>query len=179
MKKMKLLSSLFALGVVAMSHNAFAADGTITFNGTITAQSCTINGNGTGSSSFPITLPTVSESTLSGAGKTAGRTPVPIQLTNCTPNSGNVHVYFEPGPTTDIKTGYLMGTGVTNLELGLLNSDFSPINAGFADSAQNSKSVAIASGSASLLYYVQYVAVNGPVGTGPVSTSVMYTLAYN
>ncbi|MCA8435268.1 fimbrial protein [Burkholderia seminalis] len=179
MKLGKLLAGLATAGLVVASHGAFAADGTITFNGQITAQTCTINGNGTGSSNFTVTLPTVSTSSLSSAGKTAGRTPFEISLTNCTPNSGNVHVYFEPGPTTDLSTGYLSGTGVTNLELGLLNGDFSQINAGYADANQNSKAVAINSGSANLQYYVQYVAVNGASGTGNVTTSVMYTLAYN
>lgn len=178
MKKIKLLSALITAGIMVMSHNASAADGTITFSGQIVGQTCTINGNGTNSSSFTVTLPTVSTSSLASAGQTAGRTAFKLDLTNCAASPAKVHAYFEPGPTTDLQTGLISGTGVSNLELGLLNSDFSQIKAGFADSSQNSQQVTISSGSATLQYFVQYVAVGGAVGTGPVSTSVMYTLAY-
>ena len=63
MKKTILSAALAAvMGVVAFApQNAKASDGTITFNGKITAQTCTIAGNG-GGSSFTVTLPTVSTS---------------------------------------------------------------------------------------------------------------------
>ncbi len=67
------------------AQSAFAADGIIAFNGTITAQTCTINGNGMGSKDFTVTLPKVSASTLGTAGQTAGRTPFNISLSDCTP----------------------------------------------------------------------------------------------
>ncbi|SMF53009.1 fimbrial protein [Pseudogulbenkiania subflava] len=177
--KKTLLSAMIAAGVIAISQNAMAADGTITFNGNITAQTCTINGNGSGSKDFTITLPTVSSSTLASAGQTAGRTPFNIALTNCTPNTGNVHAFFEAGPTTDATTGRLIlnAGGATNVQLGLLNSDFTEIKAGFADASQNSKSVAITSGSATLPYYVQYVAT-GTASAGAANSSVLYTIAY-
>lgn len=177
--KTKLLSAMIAAGVIAISQNALAADGTITFIGSITAQTCTINGNGGGSKDFTVTLPTVSSSALASAGQTAGRTPFNIALTNCTPNSGNVHTFFEAGATTDGTTGNLTlnAGGATNVQLGLLNSDASAIKAGFADAAQSSKSVAITAGSATLSYYVQYVAT-GPATAGAANSSVLYTLAY-
>ncbi len=63
------------------------------------------------------------------------------------------------------------------MQIGLLNSDFSPIKAGFADASQNSKVVTIASGSATLPYYAQYVAT-GAATAGAANSSVMYTIAY-
>jgi len=124
-------------------------------------------------------LPTVSSSTLATAGQTAGRTPFSIALTNCTPNSGNVHTFFEAGPTTDTTTGNLIlnAGGASNVQIGLQNSDFTNITAGAADASQNSKSVAIASGSATLNYYAQYIAT-GAATAGAANTSVMYTMAY-
>lgn len=177
--KIKLLSALLGAAVLMASQTAAASDGTITFNGNITAQTCTINGNGSGSNNFSVTLPTVSTATLASAGQTAGRTPFNIKLSSCTPSSGNVHTYFEPGPTTDASTGNLVlnAGGATNVQLGLLNADFSAIKAGFADASQNSKSVAITTGSATLSYYVQYVAT-GAAGAGAANSSVLYTLAY-
>jgi major type 1 subunit fimbrin (pilin) len=181
-KRMKktLISALFVAGAAMVAQGAFAADGTITFTGNISAQSCTINGNGSGSKDFTVALPTVSASTLAAAGATAGRTPFNIALSDCTPASGNVHTYFEPGPTVDSATGMLVlnAGGASNVEIGLQNSDFSNIVVGAADASQNSKSVAISeSGAATLNYYAQYVAT-GVASAGAANSSVMYTLSY-
>ena len=162
--------------VPMISH---AADGTININGAVAAQTCTINGNGAGSNDFTVTLPAVSASALSAAGQTAGRKPFNIALTACTPATGNVHTFFEPGPTTDTTTGNLVleAGGATNVQIGLQNADFSPIKVGFADASQNSASVGIDSGAANLSYYAQYVAT-GVATAGAANSSVMYTIAY-
>lgn len=163
------------------TQGAFAADGTITFNGSVTAQTCTINGNGTGAKDLTVALPTVSTSTLASAGNTAGRTPFNIALTACTPKSGNVHTFFEAGPTINPSTGNLVvaSGGASNVEIQLLNvSDQSAIKLGSADASQNSKAVAInSSGAATLQYYAQYYAT-GSATAGAANSSVMYTLSY-
>ncbi|AQV98722.1 fimbrial protein [Cupriavidus necator] len=181
----KLLAALIVAGTAMGAQFAHAAnaDGTITFNGMIIAQTCTINGNGSGSKDFTVTLPAVSASTLGTAGNTAGQTPFQIALTNCTPNTGNVHTFFEAGPTTDTTTGNLIlaaGAGnATNVQIRLLNGGAgnTPIKAGFADASQNSSSVAITSGSATLPYYAQYYAT-GAATAGIATTTVMYSVAY-
>ncbi|MFM0727326.1 fimbrial protein [Paraburkholderia strydomiana] len=165
-----------AFTMPAVSH---AADGTITFTGQITSQTCTISGNG-GGKNFTVTLPTVSTSALATAGTTAGRTPFNIALSNCTPNSGNVSTYFEPGATVDTTTGQLVNASgtATNVEVGLLNGDSSAITLGAAQASQNSKAVALASGAATLKYFAQYVATNGASTAGTVNTTVMYSIVY-
>lgn len=177
--KLKNLAFISAAAIVASLPTAsYASDGTITFNGSIASQTCTVNGNGSGSSNFTVSLPTVSKSSLSTAGQVAGRTAFNIALTGCS-NSGTVHTYFEPGATTDAATGNLVlnSGGATSVEIGLLNSDFSPISAGFADASQKSLSTNISSGSATLSYYAQYVAT-GSAGPGAANSSVTYTLVY-
>ncbi|RDK08678.1 fimbrial protein [Cupriavidus lacunae] len=176
----KLLAALIVAGTAMGAQFAHAADGTIQFTGKITAQTCTINGNGSGSKDFTVALPTVSASTLNVAGNTAGRTPFQIALTGCTPNTGNVHTFFEAGPTTDASTGNLILNtgGATNVQIGLLNGGtFTAIKAGFADASQNSTVVAITSGAATLPYAAQYVAT-GAATAGVANSSVMYTVAY-
>jgi len=163
----------------AASSLASAADGTITFNGNITSQTCTIKGNG-GGKDFTVTLPTVSTATLSNEGKTAGRTPFVIDLSNCSAGSANVHAFFESGPTTDNASGNLIlaDGGATEVQIRLLNGDDgSPIKAGFADASQNSKSVTINAGTAQLRYAAEYVAT-GTAGAGAANTSVLYSIAY-
>ncbi len=181
--KIKLISTLISTmvfaGAATATQVAAAADGTITFAGSVTAQTCTIKGNGSNSGDFTVTLPTVSTGLLDTAGKTAGLTPFSIALTGCTPGSGKVHAFFLSGPTTDTGTGRLIlrSGGASNVQIGLKNNDFSDINAGADDAAQNSKSVAITDGKAVLHYNAQYVAT-GAATAGVAATSVMYTLSY-
>ncbi|MDQ0139728.1 fimbrial protein [Cupriavidus necator] len=177
----KLLAALIVAGTAMGAQFAHAADGTITFNGKITAQTCTINGNGSGSQNFNVQLPAVSATTLNGLGKVAGQTPFNIALTNCTPNTGNVHTFFEAGPTTDATTGNLIldAGGAQNVQIRLLNGGTSntPIKAGFTDQAQGSNTVPLTDGAATLWYYAQYYAT-GQASAGVANSSVMYSIAY-
>lgn len=164
-----------AAALPAVSH---AADGTITINGKIGTQTCTIDGNGTGNKDFTVALPKVSTSALASGGMTAGRTPFKIGLKNCSPATGNVYTHFEPGTTVNSTTGQLFNAAGTakNVEIGLLNGDTSNIAVGKAD--ENSKIVALTNGAADLPYYAQYVATGGAAGQGTVNTSVMYSIMY-
>lgn len=177
-QSLAIMAAATAAATVPMA--SFAADGEITFNGSIWPQTCTINGNGQGSANFSVTLPTVLESSLATEGAVAGRTPFTIALTNCSPDSGSISTYFEPGVTVNTQTGQLINaTGsATNVEIGLLNSDTTKINLGQAQPTQNSLSTTIQSGSAALNYHAQYVAVGGAAQAGDVQTSVMYSLTY-
>ncbi len=179
----KLLAALIVAGTAMGAQFAHAADGTITFNGNITAQTCTINGNGNGPgvTNFTVQLPTVSAATLNSAG-VAGQTAFNIALTNCTPDSGNVHTFFEAGPTTDASTGNLIldaGGAAQNVQIRLLNGGTAntPIKAGFTNAAQNSNSVPLTNGAATLWYYAQYYAT-GVATAGTANSSVMYSIAY-
>ncbi|MBN3783677.1 type 1 fimbrial protein [Burkholderia sp. Ac-20345] len=176
----KALSILMATaGLLAVASSAQAADGTITITGEITAQTCNISGDG-GGKDFTVTLPNVSTSALATSGATAGRKPFRIALSNCSPNSGNASVYFEPGLTVNATTGQLKNaTGTaTNVEVGLLNKDASIIKLGAVQTQQNSQTVPIAGGAATLDYYAQYVATGGASTAGSVNTSVMYSVSY-
>ncbi|HIC7210212.1 fimbrial protein [Burkholderia stabilis] len=163
-------------GIPAMAH---AIDGTITFTGSVNAQTCTVNGNGGGTKDFTVALPSVSASALSTAGQVAGQTPFSISLTKCSSPTGSVHTFFEPGATTDLTTGNLIvaSGGATNVQIGLANADLSPIKAGAADASQNSKSVQIIDNAATLQYYARYVAT-GAATSGAANSSVMYSLVY-
>lgn len=164
----------------AMPALAHAADGTITFTGQVTAQTCTVN-SGTGKD-FTVALPPVSASALAIDGATAGRTPFKIVLTGCTTASGNVSTYFESGATIVTATGRLKNAAgtATKVEVGLLNDDATntTIMLGAAQASQNSQTFAVASNTATLSYFAQYVATGGAAGVGTVNTSVMYTMSY-
>lgn len=102
---MKLSKYLLATAIAAglCSTAAQAADGTITFNGTVTNSACTIASvtadSVVGASPFnaTLTLPSVTGNTLNaGAGTYAGQTPFSIQLTGCeaTAQLNNVRTLF-------------------------------------------------------------------------------------
>lgn len=177
--KSQIITALVLCGVTPF---ACAIDGTITFTGEVTSNTCTISGNG-GSNNFTVTLPKVSATALNTApDHVAGRTAFNIALTDCVPASGTVRTYFEPGPTVNLGTGRLTTT-VTNVEIGLLNADYSDIKVGAADGSttgtQNSHTAPIsAAGTATLPYFAEYNALAGAAGTGVVNTSVRYTLIY-
>ena len=172
MKKIILASSLIVLGM----SSAFAADGTITINGKVTASTCVINSD---NPDFVVTLPTVSTTVLADTA-TAGRTPFTINLTGCT-EATNVATYFEPGSTVDFATGRLNNTttgGAANVQVQLLGSNNAVIPVLAGPTQTNSQVVATdVNGAAALNYYAEYYAT-GVAGAGDVTTSVQYTITY-
>lgn len=177
--KSKVFIALAIGAFASTSQPALAGDGTITFTGAVSANTCTIDGNGTGSKSFNVLMPTVGVDALTTAGQTAGTTPFTIRLTACTPDTGTVHTLFEPGANGNAATGNLTTAagGASNVEIRLLNSDETPIDVTVADEAQNSKAVSLNSGEAALHYRAQYFAL-GQAGAGNVTATAKYTIIY-
>ncbi|MDC5471891.1 type 1 fimbrial protein [Acinetobacter baumannii] len=168
-------SSLFNITAVQ------AADGTITINGLVTDNTCTID---TGDKNLTVNLPTVSSQSLKNAGDVAGRTPFQINLTNCA-SVGKVATYFEPGATVDFNTGRLLNQATSgaaaNVNIQLLGSNNAviPVIAKGASGAQdNSQWVNVsAGGNADLNYYAEYYAT-GASTAGTVTSQVKYTIIY-
>jgi major type 1 subunit fimbrin (pilin) len=176
MKKILVSAALAALlGTAAFS--AGAVDGTITFNGKVNSNTCTINA-GTGPS-FAVTLPTVGASALgTTAGTVAGTTPFNIALSACSA-TGTVKAYFEPGSTINAN-GRLSNTATTGaatgVDLQVLNNSQAAIN---LNTQANTTTATIASNAATLNYYVQYYnTAAAAVGAGTVTSTVNYTIQY-
>ncbi|HEY1998143.1 fimbrial protein [Paraburkholderia sp.] len=164
------------------SLGAQASDGTITFTGTLSNTTCSINGTASGTlATSSVALPQVSASTLGVAGATGGRSaPIPLALTGCTGTATKAVAYFESGPNVDQANGYLSNTGGTasKVDVRLLNASFQPINilSGLNNDIA-SNGATITAGSANLKYYGEYYAT-GVATAGTVSTSVSYTMQY-
>lgn len=175
--KTKLLSTMIIAGASIASQGAFASDGVITFEGNITAQTCTITSSG-GGNNFTVVLPTVSTGVLTADGMTAGDTSFTIMLDGCSPDSGPVRTYFEAGSTVNAQGRLTQQTGTaSNVEIQLLNGDSTVIKAGDPVMSQNSKSTSIASSQATLPYISRYYAT-GSASAGTVSSFVTYSIAY-
>lgn len=176
-------SALAMVFVSTFTASALAVDGTITINGKITDTTCTISVDG-GSNDATVTLPTVSASTLSASGQTAGATPFNISLSGCSGTSLNMaSTYFEPGAYVDSVTGRLnidttASDAATNVQVELLNSDRNAIVAGASmANGQNDIPVDISGGNGILNYFAQYHAT-GTATAGSVTTQVDYTMVY-
>ncbi|MCU9952965.1 type 1 fimbrial protein [Burkholderia sp. BKH01] len=183
--------SLFVVAAgLAATSAAHAADGRINFTGSVVASTCKIN---EGVNDLKVALPTASTNMLTGAGKTAGRTPFKLTLTGCTTDKeeggttipapvNKVAVAFEPGTTVNLATGRLMLTGddsAKNVEISILNDKYEPIKVGAESSAQNSQVVNIdtTAGTATLQYSAEYYAT-GDVTGGTANSHVTYSLIY-
>jgi major type 1 subunit fimbrin (pilin) len=172
------------LGIASLG--AQAADGTITFTGTLSNQTCSINGTASGSpANLSVTLPTVPAGTLSATGAIAGTTsPTAIQfaLTGCTGGAAKAIASFENSPVVDQTTGYLVNQAGTspaaNVQVRLLSTAMQPINiVTNSNNALATNGAAITGGAANLQYYAQYYAT-GKATAGAVSTQVQYTMQY-
>lgn len=181
MNKLLLTSALVAaFGAAALAPQAArASDGTITFNGKVTASTCTIGVNGGGASNG-VTLPTVATSALSAAGTVAAATPFSVTLTACTfGTAGNVGLYFEPGANT-MADGNLKNTAATNnVEIQLLNGTQGVMTLNSASGSQNGTTAAVTTTatSATLNYYAQYYATAAATA-GTVASTVTYSVVY-
>ncbi|HGA3108485.1 TPA: fimbrial protein [Enterobacter hormaechei] len=182
--KFKVVTTVVGFAVAAaFSANSMAADGTITINGKITDTTCNISVDG-GEKNATVTLPTVSASSLTAAGVTAGATPFSISLSDCSGTSLNTATtYFEPGAYVDSTTGRLnidktATDAATNVQVELLNADMKSINVGASTvQGQNDIPVDISGGNGTLNYFAQYHAT-GVSTAGSVTTQVDYTMTY-
>lgn len=133
--------ALIAAGIttaLALPLSSQASDGTITFTGAVTANTCTVSVNATGANAT-VALPTVSLDALDNTSTktTAVGTFFKMAVSACTatPLSDfggsaptTVQIYFEAGPNVDEVTGGLINTVTgSNVEVNLYNASAASI----------------------------------------------------
>jgi major type 1 subunit fimbrin (pilin) len=135
---------------MALPLSSQASDGTITFTGAVTANTCTVVVNGT-TADATVALPTVSTAALTNAaasGATAAKTTAAGTFFNMTVSGcaaavndfnavhtpSTVQIYFEAGPNVDVITGGLINTLTgpspqthSNVEVNLYNASSASI----------------------------------------------------
>lgn len=185
-----------------------ASDGTITFTGAVTANTCTVVVNGTAADAT-VALPTVSTAALTNAaanGATAAKTTAagtffnmtvsgcpasPVNDFGATHTPSTVQIYFEAGPNVDVITGGLINavTG-SNVEVNLYNASSASIVTTQIMPGTNTGQPAtqllatLATTPGTQYFYAGYstAGTNGLAGAaataGAVSTSVTYSLIY-
>ncbi|HDC4524625.1 fimbrial protein (plasmid) [Enterobacter kobei] len=180
MKKIVLITAIASiLGTAGMAQAA--SNGTITFNGELTANTCDVAIDGQ-SADATVVLPTVGTNQLDTAAKTAGETGFMIGLNGCAGVLNTASAFFEPGASVDSVTGRLknMNGTATNVSLQLVDAS-SPSKTVIQAGSQNQVTATtykdVSSGSVSLPYNVRYYA-EGPASAGTVVSNVVYSIQY-
>ncbi len=174
MKKLLLVSAL-----IAGFSTVYAAPNTITFQGEVSEQTCSVDVNGNTDSPI-VLLPTVSAGELSSVGSVAGLTTFTVSLTGCqAPASATTMgtVFIGNNVTAN---GNLGNTGTAqNVELQLLESEVSgsAIDLTAPATVAGTHSLAVGETSAAHDFAVQYYA-NGTAAAGTVVASVQYAVSY-
>jgi len=179
---------------MALPLTTQASDGTITFTGAVTANTCTVSVNGAGNTTT-VALPTVSTSALTNTPPrtTAAGTFFNMNVNACTGTPLNdfgggapttVKIYFEAGPNVDETTGGLInvaGAG-SNVEVMLYNASAATVVGTQIKPGTNTNQplAQLMSAGGTQWFYAGYstAGANAVATAGAVSTSITYSLIY-
>ena len=187
----KAIISAFVI-VGGLSANANAADGTINFNGTVTASACTTlvgaaPAGGSAGLTATVNLPPVSADTLNAAAGTyAGHTAFTIQLTGCQAagSLNSVRATFStasPAAGDNTVMGNTAPSGAADVAVAILTAQSMPIylNGGtLLDPGATLPAVAGAPGPITLNYLAAYKSLSTAVTPGPVTGVADYVISY-
>lgn len=182
----KLNISLCAIALAMTTSSVFAADevtqGTVTFNGKLIAETCSIVSTDVDKQ---VTLPTISTQTLSTPGAVGGSTTFDINVENCPETGGpaSVAAHFEAinSDGFNTATGNLTNSttkiagGAENVEVRLFDKDgITPIPVG---STGGFFPISTTDYTAKMTYIGAYYA-SAATTAGDVTAKAQYTLAY-
>ena len=171
MKKIALISAILSLSVFQAAN---AADGVISFTGSITGTACVVD---TSAIAQPVNLGTVATTAFSGgSGATAAAKRFNIVLKSC------------PASVTSASIRFDGATNTANPSILALTSGQTATNVGVAIYEQDSATlIPVGSSSASvtlledvnntLTYFAKYMAT-GVVGAGSAKSSTSFTVTY-
>ena len=173
MKKLSLVITVFTSAVI--SGAALAADGTISFTGSVTDTACTVDA---ASANQTVKLGTVAASSFTAAGSTAAAARFSINLTGCPAAAKTASVRFD-GLVSSGNSSLLSlspGQTATNLGVGLYQLDSSQL----IPIGSPTPSVPLTtSGTNTISFIAKYVAISTPVGVGTANANATFTVSYN
>ena len=187
--------AMMAAGIataMALPLSSQASDGTITFTGAVTANTCTVSVNALGNSPT-VHLPIVSQSALTNATAktTAAGTFFNMVVNGCTTAAADVNghvptsvqIYFEAGPNVDETTGGLINTvavGNSNVEVNLYNASSSVVGNQIMPGTATQPATQLFTALATQWFYAGYSTAGFGIAAtaGIVNTSVTYSLIY-
>ncbi|KKB02768.1 fimbrial protein [Pantoea anthophila] len=183
MKKIAFLTA--SVVSVLLASQAFAAsNNTITFQGQVTAETCTVTVNGNAANPL-VLLPSVNTSELDASGKVAGPTTFDIGITGCKGNDTETTtvstVFSGNNVTSKGNLGNLATTNAAqNVEIQILdkkNKQPIPFNSG-KYIGLNDLDLAAGVKEATATYTAQYYAADTATA-GTVEATMQYAISYN
>jgi len=192
MKKNTLYKALTSAFVIlgGLSANANAADGTITFQGTVTSSACTTivgaaPAGGTPGSTTTVNLPPVSADTLNAASGTyAGHTAFTIQLTGCqvAGSLDSVRATFStasPAAGDSTVMGNTAPSGAADVAVAILTAQSTPVHLNGGTLLDPGAALpAATAGPVTLNYLAAYKSLSTAVSPGPVTGIADYVISY-
>ncbi|EBS6871657.1 type 1 fimbrial protein [Salmonella enterica] len=165
-------------GSLLVSSSAMAvSDNTITFQGEVTDETCSVVINGNKAKPV-VLLPTVSTKELTDQGKTAGPITFDIGLSGCTPmgKTTKISTVFVGNQVTS--NGNLGNTGsAKNVEVQLLDTSGIPINLTGGFTGNGDLQLEANASEASATYTAQYYST-GTAEAGTVAATLQYAVSY-
>ncbi|CAM3696434.1 fimbrial protein [Rahnella victoriana] len=181
MKKLAFVSAS-VLSVLFASQAFALSDNTITFQGEVTAETCsvTINGN---SAKPLVLLPSVNTSALAASGSTAGQATFDIGVTGCTGSADAATTVSSVFAGNSVSTaGNLSNVATTdaatNVEVQILDTKSQPIDFTSTFTADGDLTLAAGETASSATYTAQYYAT-GVATAGAVESTMQYAVSYN
>lgn len=175
--------TLCAMALAAASTSALAAtQGTVTFNGQLTADTCEISPE---SENRVVPLPPVAIATLNGPGIEAGTTGFELNVVNCPSDITQVAAHFEAigSSGADTATGNLTNASTdanpaTNVQVRLFDADGNHLPVGSTGPGVDIVRPTPTSNGTATMYYAGGYYSTAATTAGPVYAQVRYTLAY-
>ncbi|VTT28384.1 putative fimbriae; major subunit [Klebsiella pneumoniae] len=181
MKKLAFLS-VTAMSVLFASQAFAISDNTITFQGDVTTETCsvTINGN---SAKPLVLLPSVNASTLAESGKTSGKATFDIGVSGCTGSKDattKVSSVFAGNSvaTTGDLSNVATTDAATNVNIQILDTKDKAIDFSSPFTADGDLTLDAGKSAATATYTAQYVAT-GKATAGAVESTMQYAVSYN
>lgn len=176
MKKKIIAAALVASAV--MSASAMAADGSVTFNGSITDETCEVTG---GSDALTVDMGVAGSNSFDGKGSTSLAKPFVIQLTNCpaawTATPKDVRVNFD-GDIDNGDSGVLKLDSASDAKnVGIQIKD---ANNAVVNMQEDSSTYTLTGGSTvnKLRFTARYIATADTVGAGTANAVTQFSINY-
>lgn len=187
MKLNRLLASAVAVSAI-MSSGVMAADGTITFTGSVTASACTtitgVSAGGASALNQTINLPAVTATALNKAtGTFAGNTAFKISLAGCAATGAlsNVRALFDT-PFAPPADPYVIGNtatnGASNVAIAILTPAGAQIDLNGGAAVDPGKVLPTTSGNVVMDFVAAYKSLSTGVTSGAVAGTANYTISY-
>lgn len=171
---MKIKFLTMALITLGTANLTVAAE-TITFVGTIEANTCTVDVGGTASPT--VTLPTVGIGDLNAAGDTAGATSFTVNLSGCSTIADDVAVRFAAHNPEGANLGVNASSTASNVAVQLLNGNAGGNPIVFSGGIGVSEQTTTSGGTATVPLTAQYYAT-GATTAGSVTAVADYEVVY-